>query len=329
MVDGAPRASAQAEILTVAGSFAVTPRGPLLGEPTQELHLGQPVGARVRRQLRRHQRQIESRLRPHLGGDLDHPRIPGETAQLFGTTAHVRRCRRRQPRIHVVQTAPLAHRRHGGGQTTTRRRRVVHVVGGHATHVGARRQFGQGVVAGTVERFAVIPQLDEHAIATERVGQPLQFAQCHLRTVLDESTRDDAAMITGEDPPPVVRVVGQQRQRASRFALAPRQLGQAERARQVRVTRGSVGQHHQSTGPTMIVDRDVAAEDGGQSHRARGLGEAHHAVEAVVVGDGQRRQLQALGFLHQLLGVRRSGEEGEVGVAVKFGVGHHRTRRAA
>ena len=54
---------------------------------------------------------------------------------------------------------------------------------------------------------------------------------------------------------------------------------------------------------------------------ASGLGEAHHAVDAVVVGEGQGLEPQTHGLLHQLFGVRRAVEEAEVGVAVQLGVG--------
>ena len=53
---------------------------------------------------------------------------------------------------------------------------------------------------------------------------------------------------------------------------------------------------------------------------ARREREADRAVEAVVVGDGQRRQPEARRFHRQLLGVAGAVEEGEVGVAVQLGV---------
>ena len=67
---------------------------------------------------------------------------------------------------------------------------------------------------------------------------------------------------------------------------------------------------------------DLGAEHRGQADRACRLGEAHHAVEPVVIGERQRLETQPGGLLRQLLGVRGAVEEREVGVAVQLGVGH-------
>ena len=67
---------------------------------------------------------------------------------------------------------------------------------------------------------------------------------------------------------------------------------------------------------------ELGPEDGGQAQRPGGLGEADHAVEAVVVGEGQGLEPQPGGLLDQLLGERGAVEEAEVGVAVQLGVGH-------
>ena len=66
--------------------------------------------------------------------------------------------------------------------------------------------------------------------------------------------------------------------------------------------------------------RHLAAEDGRQRNRARGLGEAHHAVEAVVVGQGQRIQPEPVRLGHELLGVAAAVEEAESRVRVQLGV---------
>ena len=63
-----------------------------------------------------------------------------------------------------------------------------------------------------------------------------------------------------------------------------------------------------------------AAEDGREPVVGGGEGEADHAVEAVVVGDGQGGEPEARRLLGQLLGVAGPVEEREVGVAVELGV---------
>ena len=70
------------------------------------------------------------------------------------------------------------------------------------------------------------------------------------------------------------------------------------------------------------VEGELRPEHGGQPELLRGLGEAHHPVEAVVVGDGQPGQPQPDRLLGQLLRVARAVEEAEVGVAVQLGVLH-------
>ena len=76
------------------------------------------------------------------------------------------------------------------------------------------------------------------------------------------------------------------------------------------------------TGPRFGgVEGQLGPEHGGQAQGAGGLGEADHAVEAVVVGDGQGLEAQPGRLLGQGLGLRRAVEERERRVAVQFGVG--------
>ena len=50
------------------------------------------------------------------------------------------------------------------------------------------------------------------------------------------------------------------------------------------------------------VEGELGTEHGLQLHRLGGLGEAGDAVEAVVVGDGERVQAEALGLFNELGG---------------------------
>ena len=61
----------------------------------------------------------------------------------------------------------------------------------------------------------------------------------------------------------------------------------------------------------------------GQAERARRFGEAHHAVEPVVVGDRERGQPEPRRFLDQLLGMARPVEEREIRMTVQLGVRVH------
>ena len=72
------------------------------------------------------------------------------------------------------------------------------------------------------------------------------------------------------------------------------------------------------------AERDLGAEHGRQPNGTRRLGEADNAVETIVIGDRQRFEAEAGSFLCQLLGMRSTVEEREVGVAVQLGVRHRR-----
>ena len=73
---------------------------------------------------------------------------------------------------------------------------------------------------------------------------------------------------------------------------------------------------------TAVRHRDLGAEHGGETDRLGRFGEAHHPVEAVVVGDRQRLEPEAGRLGGQLLRVGGTVEEREVGVAVQLRVRH-------
>ena len=127
---------------------------------------------------------------------------------------------------------------------------------------------------------------------------------------------------------------GELGERATGSALLPPQLGFAQGPGQQGVAPRVSGHHHQvrlvrshpriglAHGHGGASEGDLGAEDGGQPQLAGGLGEADHAVEAVVVGEGERLQAEAGGLLHQRFGRAGPVEEAEVRVAVQLGVGH-------
>jgi hypothetical protein len=85
------------------------------------------------------------------------------------------------------------------------------------------------------------------------------------------------------------------------------------------VANGPVGQNHEVRA---VEQRELGAEDRGQTHRLGCHCEADDPVEAVVVGDGERGEPQPGGFVDQLLGVAGTVEEREVGVTVQLRVPH-------
>lgn len=70
-----------------------------------------------------------------------------------------------------------------------------------------------------------------------------------------------------------------------------------------------------------VGERDLCASDGAEAPGAGALGELHRAVQAVVVGEGQRLVAQLQRSQDDLFDVGGAFEEGEVGVGVEFGVG--------
>ena len=187
---------------------AVASGGALLDDPAEVLHLGQPVGARERRQGGGDERQVEGGGPTDLGGQLDDAGVAGEPAALLGARAQVGPGRRRQPRVELGQAAAGPHGGQRGGQPALGRRGVVGVGGGDATDVVTGGQLGEGVVARRVERVAVVPQLDEHAVAPERLDEAQQLAARRRRAVLHECRRNGALAAAGERPDVPAGVAG-------------------------------------------------------------------------------------------------------------------------
>ena len=226
------------------------------------------------------------------------------------------------------------------------------VVGGHAVHPGAGRQLGQGVVARRVERIAVVPQLDQHPVASEGVDHPQQLTARRRRPVGDQRRGHGTLAATGERPHLPGGRVGDVGEGELRRPLLPRQVAEADRLGQPGIPRRPVGEQHEVTAlwiggvavghlagrrlgggrhlaagdPRRGIEPgrqgDLGAEHRRHAHGPRRLGEAHHAVEAVVIGERERFETEPGSLHHQLLRVRGAVEEGEVGVAVQLGVRH-------
>ena len=181
-------ARARSERSSCAGrAFAIAALPTVLDDAPQVGHLAQVVGARKRRKRRSDELEVERRGTTDLGGQLDGARVTGEAALLLPAGAQVGTGRRRQPRVELGEAAPGAHGGEGGGETALRRRGVVGVGRGDAADVARGGELGEGVVAGRVERVAVVPQLDEDTVAPERLDQAVELArrrrQAHRRRV--------------------------------------------------------------------------------------------------------------------------------------------------
>ncbi len=140
--------------------------------------------------------------------------------------------------------------------------------------------------------------------------------------------RPFAAARSGSAPAPMAARVSSSHRRSPLFPAG--QMRHREGPAQPGVAGGIPGQD-QEVGALRVghpvlragqTQGQLGAEHRRHPHRPGRLGEADHAVHAVVIGDGQRLQAQAGRLLDQLLGVGCPVQEAEVGVAVQLGVGH-------
>ena len=252
-----------------------------------------------------------------------------------------------QPRVDLVETPTRPHRSERRGQSALRGGCVVDVVGRHALDSLAVGDLDECIVAGGVEGIAVVPQLHQHAVTSERVDQPEQLAASCRRTVGDERCRDRSLAAPGEHPGVTGDGVGHVGERELRGTLLACEMPGAECPGQPGIPGGTVGEHEQvdprriggmgvgdHTRVDLTVDGtfgsgnrswmprqpDLGPEHGRQADRLGRLGEAHDPVEAVVVGDRQRVEAEPGRLGGQFFGVRSPVEEREVRVAVQLGV---------
>ena len=234
------------EVSRRGAALAVATAGPVLDDAAQVLHLGQPVRARERRQRRGDERQVERRRPADLGGQLDDAGVAGEAAALLGARAQVGAGRRRQPRVELVEAAAGPHGGQRGGQAALGRRGVVGVGRGDAADVVAGGQLGEGVVAGRVERVAVVPQLDEHPVAPERRRPARRSSRRAAAGPSATSAAGTAPLrqpVSTQTCPAVLRATSAKRE--LRRPLLPRQVAEAERAGQPGVARRAVGEQQE------------------------------------------------------------------------------------
>ena len=194
-----------------------------------------------------------------------------------------------------------------------------------------------------VERIAVVPQLDEHTVAAERVDQLPHRALGGERTVALQRGRHRALAATGGHEPRVVLPAGRVAVEEDGARAASANTASDERGapfspascalligtRQPRVPDRPLREHEQVLAgrirhpvrePPRRVERELRTEHRGQADFARGFGEAHHAVEPVVIGERERGQPEPRRFFDQLFGMARPVEEREIRMTVQLGI---------
>ena len=217
--------------------------------------------------------------------------------------------------------------------------------GGDDVEVPLHGKGGEGVVARRVERVVMVEQLDDDVLATEAVDEPVQLSFRRDGPGFDERLRHRPLAATGEDEEVAPRELGQPVDVVTRAPLlATGEMALGDGAGKTRVAgripgddyqvgagrigrpgaRGGRGGLWRKAG-AMAGEGELGPEDGGHPRLLCRLGEAHDAVEAVVVGERQTRQAQTRRLGHQFLGVARPVEETEARVGVQFGVGRHQS----
>ena len=192
---------------------------------------------------------------------------------------------------------------------------------------------------GPSDRGAVVPQLDGQVLPPEAVDQAVEGPGRGRRPLVGQGRGQGALAAPGQDLPVPAVAVGQRVEGEDGSALLPAlQVGLGDGPAEAGVALGVPGQHHQvgavrvghagaQVGPVDVGQGELGPEHGGQPERPGRHREPHHAVQAVVVGEGHRRQAEPDRLRGQFLGVAGTVEEGEVGVGVELRVGHGRSGR--
>ena len=196
------------------------------------------------------------------------------------------------------------------------------------------RQLGQRGVALVVEGMPVVGELDADPVAAEPVHQIGQRLLRGLRAAVGKRLADMAFAASGQDVPVPAGRLGQRVVVVAQDALfAAGQMRRRQLARQPSIPLGTAGKHQQVRPARIGLLGAVAATEGqfGAEHRLHveflgRLGEAHHPVEPVVIGQRDGAQIEPGGLLDEFL--RRAGavEEAVRRMRVQLGVRDRRAR---
>ena len=206
------------------------------------------------------------------------------------------------------------------------------VVGGHHADTQPPCHGDEGRRQPGIGRQVVALQLDPEAVGSKDLSHLAGRLVRPLLVPGQQRRSHGPLAATGEAEEPA-SVRGQGFQRQLGMPLLPCQLPGADQAAQVGIAPLGLGQQRQvvppSTGPldsardelrASVGQGDLGADDRLESPFHRRLPEAHRAVQAIVIGQGQGRVVQHRRSLHQRLGRRGPIQQGEEAVAVQFDV---------
>ena len=242
----------------------------------------------------------------------------------------MRSAQRRQPPGRLVDRPPGPDRRHRRRQPAAGGLGEMRRTGGHHADPEPRREGGQCRVALVVEGMAVTGQLDTDPVAAEALHQIGQGVGRRLRPAVGKRLAHVPLAAAGENVPVPAGRLGESVVVVARLALlAPGQVRGGQLAGEPPIALRPARQHQQvrpgrvgRLGAGDPGQGQLRAEDGAHAQFLGRLGEPHHPVEPVVVGQRDRAQIQPGGLLDEFLGRARTVEEAERRVRVQLGVGN-------
>ena len=290
--------------LGVLGVAAVALRDSAAGELAQPRRLRVPRRDLERRQVRRDQVDRERALRARArAARATAPGMAGvEPGGHLRARAQVRGARGRQPAVGLVEAAPGPHRRQRRGQREPVGRGVVRGGGGdrRQPRVGGERRparrcarcpWAAPAWVSSTATFSGAEPLDQPRSAAAAAPRPPRCSAWRTAPLRQPVSTSTCPAVSRDD---LVEVVD----RAALLLAA--QLGGADRAAQPAVAVGIAGEQQQVAAlrighPVLRggePQRQLGAEDRADPQLGGGLGEADHAVHAVVVGERERVQPQ-------------------------------------
>ncbi len=317
----------------LSSCWAVAPGRPLLDQLAQESHLALARRHGKVGKLGGNKVEVKSACPPELAGLLDGSRVAGKAPGLLGSRAQVSRPCGGQPAVELIEWASRADRGEHRGEATPRRLGVVDNVRRDDAEVPAHGEGGKGVVARRVERVIVVEQLDDDALGTEPLDEPVELPRRRDRTGFHKRGRHGSLAAARQDEEVASRELGQPVDVVARAVLlATSEIALADGAGETGIALRVAGEDDQVgpgrvRGPGTRRRRDdrgadqawaatgkgeLSTEDRGHSRFLCCLGKAHHAVEPVVIGQCQSPKLEPDGFRDKFLGIRGTVEKTEI-----------------
>ena len=263
-------------------------------------------------------RQVEREPLRELGGAQHRVPVVGEALEHFlGRCEHA-----------LVVAAPLALAAVERGARADRDEHVlergaarvvrVHVSRRDGVHVQRLRQVAQRRVAARVAAFVRSLQLDEEAVAAERLREPRRGVRiAHRQPVPRAAGETDEPLV---EPFEQARVERRRQRLPSFLRTRPRMRG-GEQPAEVRVALRGLDEQRDVRA---AVEGELRPGDRPHAEMLRRVRELERAVDAVVVGEGERRVAELRRPGRQLLRLRRAVEERVGRVRVELDVAHPR-----